>query len=212
MKVSEVFFSIQGESTYAGLPCIFIRLSGCNLRCLWCDTPYAQDMEEGYDLSIEDILKEIRKFRCHLVEITGGEPLIQGETRSLINRLMASGYTVLLETNGSVSLKDIDPLVTKVVDVKCPGTGQGGSFLMENLDFITPGDEIKFVIRDRGDYEFARRFVEERLRGKADKILFSPAHPEMNPEELARWILEDGLKVRLQPQIHKYIWGDRRGV
>lgn len=212
MRVSEVFFSIQGESTHAGLPCIFVRLSGCNLRCLWCDTPYAQDMEGGYDLSIEDILKEIRKFRCHLVEITGGEPLIQEGTRPLINRLMVSGYTVLLETNGSVSLKDIDPLVTKVVDVKCPGSGQGGSFLMENLDFITPRDEIKFVIRDRGDYEFARGFVEERLHGKADKILFSPAHPEMNPEELARWILEDGLKVRLQPQIHKYIWGDRRGV
>jgi len=212
MKVSEVFFSIQGESTYAGLPCIFIRLSGCNLRCLWCDTPYAQDMEEGYDLSIEDILKEIKRFRCHLVEITGGEPLIQEETISLINRLLASGYTVLLETNGSAPLSDIDPLVVKVIDVKCPGSGQGGGFLMGNLDFITQRDEVKFVIKDRGDYEFARGFVEERLQGKTDKILFSPAHPEMNPEELARWILEDGLKVRIQPQIHKYIFGDRRGV
>ncbi|MBI5286238.1 MAG: radical SAM protein [Deltaproteobacteria bacterium] len=206
MKVSEIFFSIQGESTFTGLPCIFIRLAGCNLRCAYCDTTYAQTFEEGYELAIDDILKEIKKFRCRLVEVTGGEPLIQEETRFLLDRLLGLGYTVLLETNGSVSLKDVNPGVIKVVDVKCPGSGQGGSFLMDNLKSITPADEVKFVIMDRRDYEFARDFI---LKIQNSQILFSPAHPRMNPEELARWILKDGLEVRLQPQMHRYIWGER---
>ncbi|MBI3398376.1 MAG: radical SAM protein [Deltaproteobacteria bacterium] len=211
MRVSEIFFSIQGESTYAGLPCIFIRLAGCNLRCRWCDTTYAQTSEQGEDFSIEQIIREVKKFNCKLVEITGGEPMSQKETPALINKLLKRGYEALLETNGSIGLKSVDARVIKIVDVKCPSSGYDGSFLMENLNFIALQDEIKFVIADRKDYEFARDFLERCIKDKISKILFAPVYPAMPAQELAKWILADGLKVRLQPQMHKFIWGEEKG-
>ncbi len=211
MKVSEIFLSIQGESTYAGLPCIFIRLAGCNLRCKWCDTAYAQTPEQGGDFSLEQITGEIKKFNCKLAEITGGEPLSQKETPALINRLLKLGYETLVETNGSIPLEPVNADAIKIVDVKCPSSGHDGSFLMENLRFITLQDEIKFVIADRRDYEFARDFLETCIKDKIQKILFAPVYPGMHPQELAKWILADGLKVRLQLQMHRFIWGEEKG-
>jgi len=190
LKVSEIFFSIQGESSYAGLPCVFIRLAGCNLRCKWCDTTYAQGYDEGEALSIEQITDALNKFKCRLVEITGGE--------------------ALLETNGSVNLEMVDANIIKIVDVKCPSSGHDGSFLMENINFINPQDEIKFVIADRKDYEFARAFMERCIQHKTTRILFAPVYPKMPSQELANWILTEGLQVRLQIQMHKYIWNEER--
>lgn len=211
MKVSEIFLSIQGESTYAGLPCIFIRLAGCNLKCKWCDTAYAQVSEQSEDFSIKRIIDEAKKFKCKLIEITGGEPLLQKETPMLLDTLLKLGYEALLETNGSINLEPVPSNVIKIVDVKCPSSGHDGSFLMENIEFITPKDEIKFVIADKKDYEFARDFLETCIRDKTTKILFAPVHPGISAQELAEWILADGLKVRLQLQMHKYIWGEERG-
>lgn len=211
MKVSEIFFSIQGESTYAGLPCIFIRLAGCNLRCRWCDTAYAQTSDQSQDFSIEQIIGEIKKFNCKLVEVTGGEPLSQKEAPELINRLLKLGFELLVETNGSVTLEPVNANAIKIVDVKCPSSGHDGSFLMENLKFITLQDEMKFVIADKRDYEFARDFLETCIKDKTTKILFAPVYPAMPPKELASWILKDGLKTRLQLQMHKFIWGEEKG-
>lgn len=211
MKISEIFLSIQGESTYAGLPCIFIRLAGCNLRCSWCDTAYAQTSEQGKDFPLEQIIGGVKKFNCKLVEVTGGEPLSQKETPELINRLLKLGCETLVETNGSISLEPVNANAIKIVDVKCPSSGHDGSFLMENLRFITLQDEMKFVIADRRDYEFARDFLETCIKDKTTKILFAPVYPAMLPKELASWILRDGLKVRLQLQMHKFIWGEEKG-
>lgn len=211
MKVSEIFFSIQGESTYAGLPCVFIRLAGCNLKCRWCDTTYAQPSDAGEELSIDQIIKEVKKFKCRLVEITGGEPLLQKETPEFSNRLLKLGYEVLIETNGSVNLEPVNTKVIKIVDVKCPSSGHDGSFLMKNLKYITLQDEIKFVIADRKDYEFAREFLEKCIKDKTAKMLFAPVYPQMSSQELANWILKDRLKVRFQPQMHKFIWGEEKG-
>lgn len=211
MIISEIFKSIQGESTYAGLPCVFVRLAGCNLRCSWCDTPYAQGTVGARETTVEEVVASVRLFDCNLVEITGGEPLGQKDTSRLCGKLLDGGYTVLIETNGSVSLKGLDGRVVKVVDVKCPSSGHGGSFLMENLDFIREVDEVKFVIADRADYEYARRFLEECLRGRTSKVLFAPVRPALEPKELAGWILKDCLSVRLQLQLHSYIWPGERG-
>ncbi len=211
MLISEIFLSIQGESTYAGMPCIFIRLAGCNLSCSWCDTPYARVPDGARDASVDEVVSEIKKYRCDLVEITGGEPLMQQDACALAKRLVSARYTVLIETNGSVCLEGLDQRVVKIVDVKCPGSGHGGSFLMENLKHISPDDELKFVIGSRVDYEYAARFVEECVRDKTLKILFAPVAPSLDPRELAGWILRDCLKVRLQIQMHKYIWADERG-
>lgn len=211
MLVYEVFKSIQGESTYAGLPCVFVRLAGCNLSCAWCDTPYARVVDEAEELSIEEILERVRTFNCSLVEITGGEPLMQEETPGLARRLLNAGYRVLIETNGSVKLTGLDRRVVKIVDLKCPSSGHAGSFLMENLDEITPEDEMKFVIGSRYDYECARKFMEECLQGRTEKLLFAPVRPDLDPKDLADWILKDGLNVRLQLQIHTYIWPDEKG-
>ncbi|MBI5327655.1 MAG: radical SAM protein [Deltaproteobacteria bacterium] len=209
--MSEIFLSIQGESSYTGLPCIFIRLAGCNLRCSWCDTTYAQTSEQGENLSIEQIIGELKKINCKLVEITGGEPLFQKETPVLVNRLLKLGYEVLLETNGSINLEPVNTNAVKIVDVKCPSSGHDGSFFMENLRFITLKDEVKFVIADRKDYEFACDFLETCIKDKATKILFAPVYPDMPSQELAKWILADGIKVRLQLQMHKLIWGEEKG-
>lgn len=211
MVISEIFRSIQGESTYAGLPCIFIRLAGCNLSCSWCDTPYARVPDEAKELTMEQVLDEVKKFDCRLLEITGGEPLLQNDTKKLISALFDGGYRVLLETNGSVSLEGLDRRLIKIIDVKCPSSGHAGSFLMENLDLITPDDEVKFVIGDREDYEFAKKFVEEFIKDRTLKVLFAPVKPALPPKVLAEWILKDCLMVRLQIQIHSYIWPNERG-
>ena len=212
LNVSEIFFSIQGESTCAGLPSIFIRLAGCNLSCSWCDTEYARESGEGKELTLDEIMSEIGKFPCRLVEVTGGEPLQQEGAIKLLERLLASGYEVLLETNGAIDLRPVNRKVRKIIDIKCPSSGHENSFLMENLDTITEKDEVKFVIADRNDYDFAKGSVEKHLKGKRSPILFSPVSPDMNPQKLARWILRDGLTVRLQLQLHRLIWGEARGV
>ncbi|OGP29806.1 MAG: 7-carboxy-7-deazaguanine synthase QueE [Deltaproteobacteria bacterium GWC2_42_11] len=212
MKISEIFFSIQGESSYAGLPCIFIRLAGCNLKCAYCDTAYAQDLDSGYDMSIDDILHEVKKFKCKMVEITGGEPLMQDKTVPLINKLLALKYKVLLETNGTISLKGIDKKIIKIMDIKTPGSGFQYSFIKDNLKYIRRDDEIKFVLVDRNDYEWAKALLKKySLEGKA-KLLFSAAHKRLSLDKLSEWILKDRLNVKLQPQLHKIIWGKKRGV
>jgi 7-carboxy-7-deazaguanine synthase len=213
LKVNEIFFSIQGESSHAGRPCAFIRLAGCNLRCTYCDTQYAY--EEGSLREINDIEREIRPFRCTLVEVTGGEPLLQAQTPELIRKLLDKRYTVLLETNGSRDIGIVDDRCTRIVDVKCPSSGQADKNRLENLNIITPNDEVKFVIGDREDFDYAKAVVSTLLSRRDDlkPPLFSPAFGRLNPKSLARWILEDHLDVRLQIQLHKVIWGaDKRGV
>lgn len=211
MLINEIFMSIQGESSYAGLPCVFVRLAGCNLQCSWCDTPYARGNEGSYELDADGVTAEVRKYGCRLVEITGGEPLLQDEAPRLAVRLLDEGYRVLIETNGSVGLNTLDKRVIKVVDVKCPSSGHAGSFLLSNLPFISPDDEIKFVIKDREDYEYAKRFLEEFIEDRTERVLFAPVKNELPARELAEWILKDSLKVRLQLQLHSYIWPDERG-
>jgi 7-carboxy-7-deazaguanine synthase len=218
MHIIEIYKSIQGESTFAGLPCIFVRLAGCNLRCTWCDSEYT--FTGGKKMSLKEVESAVRDLApVKLVEITGGEPMLQErEVAPLIQRLLADGYSVLLETSGERPLESVPKGVHKIVDVKCPGSGEGGTFHMPNLDALTPRDEIKFVIADRADYEFARDFT--RGHGLTDRvaaILFSPAFRKdavartaenclIDPSLLTEWILKDGLNVRLGLQIHKFIW------
>ena len=211
MLLSEIFLSIQGESTYAGLPCVFVRLAGCNLSCTWCDTAYANTGAGDRELAVDGVMKEVGGYKCGLVEVTGGEPMLQADTLPLTERLLEDGYEVLIETNGSVDLSALDERVVKVVDVKCPTSGQAGSFLVDNLEYITPEDEMKFVIGARNDYDFARKFIDDFIKDRTAKLLFAPVKPSMDPRELADWILKDRLNVRLQLQMHSYIWEGERG-
>jgi len=211
LKVCEIFYSIQGESTRAGLPCIFVRLAGCNLRCFYCDTQYA--LTGGQEQSIADIVAEVEKFPCRLVEITGGEPLMQARTPELAAELLRRGYTVLLETNGSQTLDMLDPRCVRIVDVKCPASGEADSFNPAVLDSLTPQDELKFVISDRADYEFARGFLKRHTGIAVAAVHFSPVMSRLSASDLAVWILADGLNVRCAPQLHRLIWPDiERGV
>ena len=211
LKINEIFSSIQGESTYAGLPCAFVRLAGCNLRCRYCDSEFAY--EEGAFMEVEEIVGIVDAFGLRTVEITGGEPLLQDEVHGLISVLLGRDYRVLLETNGSLDLSSVDPRVVKIVDVKCPESGMAGHMRWENLATIRSEDELKFVLCSRSDYEWAKARVREHgLSGRCN-LLFSPAFGVLPAEELASWILEDRLDVRLQLQLHKIIWGpNRRGV
>lgn len=212
MKVCELFTSIQGESTYSGLPCAFVRLTGCNLRCSYCDTLYAH--EEGGELAVADVMTRVREAGVGLVEVTGGEPLLQGEeTMLLVARLLEEGYKVLIETNGSQSVKNIDGRAVIILDVKTPGSGMSGEMDFSNFRYIKSSDEIKFVICDRYDYEWSKKLIlEQGLIGKCT-LLFSAAMGKLTPRELVEWVLEDGLDVRLNVQIQKYIFGpDERGV
>ena len=228
MIVTEIFRSIQGESTHAGLPCIFVRLTGCNLRCTWCDTAYA--FHGGTKMSIEEILsrvddlssaekgeksvKAVSERAIPLVELTGGEPLLQPDAIALAKRLLGAGYTVLIETGGEGSIAELPREVIKILDVKCPDSGEPGTFRMENLDSMSDRDEIKFVISSRRDYEFARDFVRQHgLAQRVHQVVFSPVHadpegtwPGMSARDLSEWILTDGLPVRLGLQLHKFIW------
>jgi 7-carboxy-7-deazaguanine synthase len=221
MQITEIFKSIQGEGTRAGLPCIFVRLTGCNLRCIWCDTAYA--FYGGQKHTLEEVIAKVAKLakgaarndkRVGLVEVTGGEPLLQPETPELTQRLLGEGYTVMIETSGERFVGVLPREVIKIVDVKCPDSREGDTFNMANLDAMDAKDEVKFVIASRGDYEFAREFMREHdLAGRVAQVLFSPAFPDpagtwqgLSARELSEWILADGLLVRLGLQLHKFIW------
>jgi len=213
MLINEIFFSLQGESTLAGLPCVFIRLAGCNLECSWCDTDYARGAEGAVEKTIDEILSEVEAFPGGFVEITGGEPLLQDETPVLAARLLKRFERVILETNGSLDIGAVPEGVVRVVDVKCPSSGLIDSFRMENLPLLTPLDEMKFVVADRGDYEFAKEFISSMggTRLRADKILFSPVSGSLEARDLAQWILDDRLFVRFQLQLHTVIWPGEKG-
>ena len=205
LTINEIFYSIQGESTFAGQPCVFVRLTACDLRCTWCDTPYAFD--EGRKRSLDDVVAEVAAYRCPLVEITGGEPLLQDEVYPLMKRFIAQGRTVLLETGGHRSTEAVPPEVVTILDVKCPGSGESHRNDWANLDRLRPQDEVKFVIKDRSDYEFARDVLAQHaLSKRASAIHFSPVHGELDPKMLSEWVLADRLAVRVQLQVHKYIW------
>ena len=212
LTVFEVYESIQGESTHAGRPCIFIRLAACDLRCAWCDTPYA--FTGGAKMSIDDVVDRVRTFKSRLVELTGGEPLLQKNAGRLMQRLLDEGYEVLLETGGHISLEAVPRDVRKIVDVKCPGSGEASRMHWPNLDMLARHDEVKFVVADRTDFDYARDAVgRHHLTDRVAAVLFSPVHGVLDPQELARWILDAGLAVRLQLQLHKYIWTpETRGV
>ena len=219
MQIIEIYKSLQGESSYAGLPCVFVRLAGCNLRCAWCDSEYT--FKGGSRMTPEDIEAEVRRLSPSggLVEITGGEPLLQErELVPFMERLIGSGYEVLIETSGERPLERVPKQVVKIVDVKCPDSGEGDSFRVTNLGHLTDRDEVKFVISSRRDYEFARDFVREHVLDTKASPIFSPAFRKdavgsrdvsnclVDPQDLARWMLEDGVNARLGLQIHKFIW------
>jgi 7-carboxy-7-deazaguanine synthase len=212
MVITEIFKSIQGESSFAGLPCIFVRLTGCNLRCHWCDTAYA--FHGGEKMTPEQILDRVRQLDGKMVELTGGEPLLQKETPVLADSLLAEGYRVLIETSGERFVGDLPRPVVKIMDVKCPGSGENGKFNLANLEVLERKDQIKFVVLDERDYLFARGFVDtHRLAGLVDEIIFSPVFGQLPPVQLAQWILRDNLDVRVGLQIHKFIWDpEARGV
>ena len=218
LHISEVFYSIQGESTFAGLPCIFIRLSGCNLRCNYCDAQYT--WEPGSPRSITEVLALINDYPCKLVEVTGGEPLLQKECQALLDSLVENGYKVLLETNGSVSIKGLPEELTAILDVKCPGSGSGGSFALKNIELlkervvVRPGSgELKFVLSSKDDFSWASDFIKEHQLDNLLPILFSPVIGRVAPTDLADWIMASGLYVRLQLQLHTILWpGVARGV
>lgn len=211
LKVNEIFYSIQGESSNAGLPCIFIRLTYCNLRCSYCDTEYA--FYEGKDLSIDEILKEVEKYNCKLVEVTGGEPLFQSESLDLMKRLCDDNYNVMLETGGSLPIRNVDKRVKIIMDLKCPSSKMMKKNLYENINYLKPIDEVKFVIGTREDYDWSKQILEKYQLDKNFTILFSTVFGDLEPLTLVNWILEDKLNVRFQLQLHKFIWQpDTRGV
>jgi 7-carboxy-7-deazaguanine synthase len=212
LTVNEIFHSIQGESTHAGRPCVFVRLTACDLRCSWCDTPYA--FHEGQKRSVEEVVDAVEQYDCPLVEITGGEPLLQEDVYELMNRLLERGRTVLLETGGHRPTTRVPAGVITILDVKCPGSGESAKNDVSNLERLSPRDEVKFVVQDRADYEFARdAIVRHDLARRASAILMSPVHGVLEPRALSEWILADRLPVRLQLQLHKFIWSPTaRGV
>jgi 7-carboxy-7-deazaguanine synthase len=211
VQVTEIFHSIQGESSHAGKPCVFVRLTGCGLRCTYCDTPYA--FGGGQEMTIDQVLTEVSQHPTRLVEITGGEPMEQAGVYPLMNSFLDLGYAVMLETGGHVALADVPPTVIKIIDVKCPDSNEGGTFVEGNLETSAAHDEFKFVISSRPDYEWSRQFYSQHLVQKPNTVLFSPAHELLPAQELSEWVLSDGLDVRIQLQIHKFIWSaDTRGV
>jgi 7-carboxy-7-deazaguanine synthase len=211
MRITEIFFSIQGESTHAGKPCVFVRLTGCSLRCVYCDTKYSY--AGGREMPLDQVLAEVAAYPAKLVEVTGGEPLEQKEVYPLMRSLLDRGYTVMLETGGHVQIDRVPSAVIKIIDIKCPGSHEGHTVCWDNIGLAAPHDEFKFVISSRDDYEWSKQVWNERLRGRPNAVLFSPSHDDLPPVQLAGWILADGLPVRLQLQIHKYIWDPAvRGV
>ncbi len=212
LTVNEIFHSIQGESTYAGRPCVFVRLTACDLRCSWCDTPYA--FHEGSKRTLQDVLDEVERLDCPLVEVTGGEPLLQEDVYPLMQGLLDRGRTVMLETGGHRSTARVPDRVVTILDVKCPGSGEAHRNDWGNLDRLRPQDEVKFVVANRADYEYARDVIARHgLAGRAAAIHLSPVHGVLAPRTLAEWVLADGLQARVQLQLHKFIWDpSTRGV
>ena len=212
LTINEIFHSIQGESTHAGRPCVFVRLTACDLRCRWCDTPYA--FHEGRKMSVDEVVADVAARGCPVVEVTGGEPLLQADVYPLMQRLLDAGKTVLIETGGHRSMAQVPAGVVRIMDIKCPGSGESARNDWSNLALLVPSDEVKFVIADRVDYEFARDLVvRERLTDRVAAVLFSPVHGELDAKQLAEWVIADRLEVRVQLQMHKYIWSpETRGV
>ena len=213
LKINEIFKSIQGESTYAGLPCTFIRLAGCNLRCSYCDTNYAY--YDGEEISDDDIIAKIEEYGVKCVEFTGGEPLLQEETPRLLKNLLDKGYDVLVETNGSICIGCLDKRLNIIMDYKTPKSGMSERMRPKNFDFLKPTDQIKFVLMDESDYLWAKDIIKEnKLDERFENILMAPAYEELSPKELVTWVLQDNLNVRVQLQIHKYIWApdEREGI
>jgi 7-carboxy-7-deazaguanine synthase len=212
LTINEIFHSIQGESTHAGRPCVFVRLTACDLRCRWCDTPYA--FHEGRKMSVDDVVADVVARGCPVVEVTGGEPLLQADVYPLMQRLLDAGKTVLIETGGHRSIAQVPAGVVRIMDIKCPGSGESARNDWSNLALLAPSDEVKFVIADRADYEFARDIVaREQLSDRVAAVLFSPVHGELDARTLAEWVIADRLEVRVQLQMHKYIWSpETRGV
>jgi 7-carboxy-7-deazaguanine synthase len=208
LTVNEIFYSIQGESTYAGWPCVFIRLTGCNLRCRYCDTTYAYD--QGEDMALDFLVAKVEDFNCNLVEVTGGEPLLQNETPSLISGLINDRHTVLLETNGSQDISIVDNRCIRIVDIKCPSSGMEQKTYWKNLEYLTAQDQLKFVIANREDYVYAKTLLNNPLIKRNEKMVvnLSPVFNELDLKKLATWILEDKLRARLHIQLHKFIWGE----
>jgi 7-carboxy-7-deazaguanine synthase len=211
LRIKELYRSIQGESTFAGWPCVFVRTSGCDIRCVYCDEAHA--FGGGERLSVDEILARVAKLSTPLVEVTGGEPLAQKGTPELVRRLLDAGYEVLVETGGHHDISVLDPRAHAIVDVKTPGSGMAEHNDLANLERLRPGDEVKFVLCDRADYDFAVRMVREHKLEERVPVHFSPVHPGLDPRELVVWLLEDGLRVRLNLQLHKFVWGaDAKGV
>jgi 7-carboxy-7-deazaguanine synthase len=212
LTINEIFYSIQGESTFSGRPCVFVRLTACDLRCSWCDTPYA--FTEGRKMALQDVLSAVEEYSCPLVEVTGGEPLLQPDVYPLMDRLLEGGKTVLLETGGHIDIERVPHDVVKIVDVKCPASGESDRTAWTNMARLAPHDEVKFVLQDRNDYEYARDVIRRYdLEGRCRAILLSPVHGVLDLQPLAEWVLADRLPVRLQLQLHKYVWSaDVRGV
>jgi 7-carboxy-7-deazaguanine synthase len=212
LTINEIFHSIQGESSFAGQPCVFVRLTACDLRCTWCDTPYA--FYEGRKMSVDEVIADVESRGCELVEVTGGEPLLQQDVYPLMQRLIDAGKTVLIETGGHRSIGKVPAGVIRIMDVKCPGSGESAKNDWSNLPLLTKRDEVKFVIADRVDYDYAREILaREHLADRCGAVLFSPVHGELEPRQLSEWVLADRLPVRVQLQLHKYIWSpETRGV
>jgi 7-carboxy-7-deazaguanine synthase len=211
LKVTEIFASVQGETSYSGYPFAFVRLTGCNLRCRFCDTPYAYD--SGEDFPLPDVVSRVSAFGLSRACVTGGEPLLQEEAPALVSALLDRGQEVLVETNGTVPLDRLDPRAVKIMDVKCPGSGEDRKMLWDNFSLLTDRDEVKFVIASEDDYRYAKDVVARRRTGKRWTVLLSPAFGLLAPERLAGWMVGDGLDARFQLQLHKLVWGpDRRGV
>jgi 7-carboxy-7-deazaguanine synthase len=204
LRVNEIFHSIQGESTHAGRPCVFVRLTGCNLRCTWCDTAYA--FHDGGAWTVEGVVDRVGFYGCALVEVTGGEPLLQAESIDLMEALLARGHEVMVETGGSLPIERVPEGVHRIVDVKCPGSGESDRNRWKNLEVLRAGDELKFVIADRIDYEWATGVLRSRALHERAPVLFSAVHERLQAGDLARWILDDRLPVRLQVQMHKTLW------
>jgi len=205
LRINEIFYSLQGESTWAGRPCVLVRLTGCQMRCRWCDTEYA--FYEGEWMSLDEVVSEVRRHDCELVEVTGGEPLLQPGCLPLMEKLCDAGYTVLLETGGGLDIGEVDARVHRILDVKCPGSGEAEANRWENLELLGERDEVKFVLADRTDFDFACEVVRRHRLVERVPVHFSPVFGELEPAELAAWIRDEGLAVRLQLQLHKLLWG-----
>jgi len=211
LRVNEIFYSLQGESTAAGRPCVLVRLTGCQMRCRWCDSDHS--FYQGGWLTLPEVMEAVESHDCPLVEVTGGEPLLQPGVHSLLGRLCDQGYEVLLETGGGLDIGTVDGRVRRILDIKCPGSGEADNNRWENLDLLTPRDEVKFVLADEEDFRWAAGVVRERIPADRCPILFSPVQGSLEPPDLAAWVLREGLPVRVQLQLHKLIWGaDARGV